>query len=137
MELEEALASAPLFQGLDRKHIRSIAKRARVIDYAAGHVIIEQGSGGFGGMGVVLSGSCTVKKGESVIGRVLPGQVFGEMSLIDDRPRSATITADEPTQAAEISTWEFRSTIKENPEMAINLLKTLSGRIRDSDRGVD
>jgi CRP-like cAMP-binding protein len=52
------------------------------------------------------------------------------MSLIDDRPRSATVIAEEPTEAAEISAWEFRAQIKENPEIAINLLKTLSARLR-------
>ncbi|HEV3312756.1 MAG TPA: Crp/Fnr family transcriptional regulator [Chloroflexota bacterium] len=135
MDLEEALAKAPLFQGLERKDIRNIAKRAKVVNYGVGHVIIEEGSGGYGGMGVVLSGSCRVTKDGATVDHVKAGQVFGEMSLIDDRPRSASVIADEPTQAAEISAWEFRAQIKENPELAINLLKTLSNRLRDTGRG--
>lgn len=137
MELEEALVNAPLFRGLDARDIKKIANAAKVVNYATGHVIIEEGSGGYGGMGVVLSGSCAISKGDSVVGHVKPGQVFGEMSLIDDRPRSATVTAEEPTRAAEISAWEFRAQVKENPEIAINLLKTLSERLREAGRPID
>ena len=126
MDLEEALTGTSLFGGLSKKDIRNIAKRAKIVNYDGGHVIIQQGSGGFGGMGVVLSGGCEVLKDGKVVAHITPGQVFGEMSLIDDRPRSATVVAEEPTQAAEISAWEFRSQIKENPEIALNLLKTLS-----------
>jgi len=100
VELEEALSNAPLFRGLDRKDIRKIARAAKVVRYDTGHVIIEEGSGGYGGMGVVLSGACSVTRSGKSLGDVKPGQVFGEMSLIDDRPRSATVTASEPTEAA-------------------------------------
>jgi CRP/FNR family cyclic AMP-dependent transcriptional regulator len=132
MDLEEALENAPLFSGLGKKDIKNIAKRTKVVTYDAGHVIIEEGSGGYGGMGVVLTGSCQVLKGGKVVGRIQAGQLFGEMSLIDDRPRSATIIGEEPTRAAELPAWEFRAQIKENPELALNLLKTLSHRLRDA-----
>lgn len=131
MDLEATLADVSLFKGLDRKDLRKISQRMKVVNYHADHVIIEEGSGGYGGMGIVLSGSCRVLRGEDVVNRIGPGQVFGEMSLIDERPRSATVVADEPTEAAEISAWEFRAQIKESPEIAINLLKTLSERLRD------
>lgn len=134
MDLEEALTKAPLFQGLDKKHIRSIARAAKVVSYQPGHVVIKEGSGGYGGMGVVLSGKCRVLRGSEVIDHIGPGGIFGEMSLIDDHPRSATVEAEEPTQAAEISAWEFRAQIKENPEIAINLLKTLVRRMRPASR---
>jgi CRP-like cAMP-binding protein len=135
MDLEDALSKAPLFEGLSRKDMRSIAKAAKVVNYRPGHVIIEEGSGGYGGMGVVLSGRCKVTRGDDVIDHIEPGGVFGEMSLIDDRPRSASVVAESQTQAAEISAWEFRAQIKENPEIAINLLKTLSMRLRQPGRG--
>ncbi len=135
MDLEQALANVPLFEGLDRKDLKRIAKRMRVVKYSPDHLIIEQGSGGYGGMGIVLEGSCKVVRGtDEVIGHIGPSQVFGEMSLIDDRPRSATVIAEEPTEAAELSAWEFRALIKENPEMALNLLKSLSARLREPGR---
>jgi len=135
MELDQALAEVPLFKGLDRKDLRKLGKRMKVVEYQPEHVIIEEGSGGYGGMGVVLSGSCRVLRGEdNVIGTIRPGQVFGEMSLIDDRPRSATVVAAEKTTAAELSAWEFRAQIKESPELAINLLKALSERLREPGR---
>ncbi|HZT95983.1 MAG TPA: cyclic nucleotide-binding domain-containing protein [Chloroflexota bacterium] len=135
MNLEDALANVALFQGLDRKDLRKLSKRMRVVKYNPEHVVIEQGSGGYGGMGVVLQGSCrVVRDQDQVIGHIGPGQVFGEMSLIDDRPRSATVIADEPTEAAELSAWEFRAQIKESPEIALNLLKTLSHRLREPGR---
>jgi CRP/FNR family cyclic AMP-dependent transcriptional regulator len=137
MDLEQALTNAPLFLGLDPKHIRKIANAAKVVRYDTGHVIIEEGSGGYGGMGVVLSGSCKVTKQGKPVAEVKSGQVFGEMSLIDDRPRSATVTASEPTEAAEISAWEFRAQIKENPDLALNLLKSMSLRLREAGAGMD
>ncbi len=134
MELEEALANVSLFAGLDKKHLRNIARRMKVVNYQPEHVVIEEGSGGYGGMGVVLSGSCKVMRHGEAVAQIGPGQVFGEMSLIDDRPRSATVVADTPTQAAVISTSEFRAQIRENPDIAINLLKTLSTRLREPGR---
>ena len=132
MELEDALTNAALFRGLDKKDLKKIAKAAKIVRYDAGHVIIEEGSGGYGGLGVVLRGRCAVSKGGREVAEVKPGQVFGEMSLIDDRPRSATVVASEPTEAAEISAWEFRAQIKENPELALNLLKSMSLRLREA-----
>ena len=137
MELEDVLANVSLFKGLDKKDLRRIAKAAKVVRYDAGHVIIEEGSGGIGGMGVVLKGRCVISKAGQDVAEVMPGQVFGEMSLVDDRPRSATVTAAEPTEAAEISAWEFRARIRENPEIAINLLKTMSLRLRESGARFD
>jgi CRP/FNR family cyclic AMP-dependent transcriptional regulator len=135
MDLEGVLATVPLFAGLEKKDLRSLARSMKVVDFPAGHVLIQQGSGGFGGMGIVLSGSCSVVVGDKVVDRIGPGQVFGEMSLIDDRPRSASVITEEPTRAAELSTWDFRARIKENPEIAINLLRTLSERLRAAHKG--
>jgi CRP/FNR family cyclic AMP-dependent transcriptional regulator len=132
VDLTEALSGVQLFQGLDKKDLKRLSERMKVVKFSPGHVIIEEGSGGFGGMGVVLSGACRVLRGGEEINRIGPGQVFGEMSLIDDRPRSATVVADEETEAAELSAWEFRAQIKENPDLAINLLKALSARLRNS-----
>jgi CRP-like cAMP-binding protein len=137
MELEDALKNAPLFQGLEPKELKRIARAAKVVTYDAGHEIIREGSGGLGGMGVVLSGRCSITRGGQHVADVMPGQVFGEMSLIDDRPRSASVTAAERTQAAEISAWEFRAQIKENPELALNLLKSMSLKLREADKPLD
>ena len=137
MELEEALSHAALFQGLDKRDLRQIARAAKVVRYDAGHVIIEEGIAGYGGMGVVLKGLCTITRAGNLVAEIKPGQVFGEMSLIDDRPRSATVTASEPTEAAEISAWEFRAQIKESPELAINLLKAMSLKLREAGRSLD
>lgn len=132
MDIEQALERVPLFTGLDKRDLRKIAGRMKIVTYTPDHVIISQGSGGYGGMGVVLSGSCRVLRDGQEIGRIEAGGVFGEMSLIDDRPRSATVVAAEATQAAELSAWDFRAQIKESPEIALNLLKTLAERLRST-----
>lgn len=134
MELEQALGNVSLFEGLDNRHLRTIARRMKVVNYQPEHVVIEEGSGGYGGMGIVLKGSCKVVRRGETVAHIGPGQVFGEMSLIDDRPRSASVVAEEPTEAAVLSAPEFRSQMRETPEIAFNLLKTLSGKIRDAGR---
>ncbi len=84
-------------------------------------------------MGVVLSGSLQVlnREGEA-FARIGSGEVFGEMSLIDDQARSATVVAEEPTEAATLSAWDFRKELQENSEMTLSLLRTLSQRLREA-----
>ena len=133
MNLEQSLAELPLFAGVDKKTLRQIARTMREVHYDRGHtVILEDMAGIHGGMGIVLRGLLQVQRGGEVIGRIQPGEFFGEMALVDQQPRSASVIAEQPTDAATLSAWHLRGLIQANPDIAIHMLRTLSTRLREA-----
>ena len=62
-----------------------------------------------------------------------PGGFFGEMGLIDDQPRAATVIAVEPTECALLARWDFQNELREDPDIALALLPVLNARIRELD----
>jgi CRP-like cAMP-binding protein len=133
MDLEESLAQLPLFTGIDKKSLRQIAKSMKQVHYERGHTVIQENMAGIhGGMGIVLHGLLQVQRGGQVIGHIQPGEFFGEMALVDQQPRSASVIAEAPTDAATISAWHLRGLIQANPEIAIHMLRTLSTRLREA-----
>ena len=131
---EHHLASVFLFSGLDEASRRDLAEAMTVKQYLPDEQVLTEGHDGYhGGMGVVLSGSLSVMRADhDVIGHLGTGDVFGEMSLIDDEPRSATLVADEQTEVALLSRGEFRDQLRRHPEVALNLMKILSARLREA-----
>ncbi|HZU14746.1 MAG TPA: cyclic nucleotide-binding domain-containing protein [Chloroflexota bacterium] len=137
MNLEDSLVHVDLFAGMDRKHLRKLAEKMKVVTYAPGDTVMRSGTapprGGLANMGVVLKGALDVEgpDGQSVA-RIGPGQVFGEMALLDDSERSATIVAVEPTEAALLSAFNFRRELETNQAFTLNMLKVLVQRIREA-----
>jgi CRP/FNR family transcriptional regulator, cyclic AMP receptor protein len=131
---EQHLRPIFLFSGLDEAALQSLAEAMTVKEYLPDDQVLTEGHDGYhGGMGVVLHGSLSVIHAEhDVIGHLGDGDVFGEMSLIDDEPRSATLSADEHTEVALLSRGEFRALIRQNPDIALRLMKILSGRLREA-----
>jgi CRP-like cAMP-binding protein len=79
--------------------------------------------------------SCITAEGrEMVLGFLGPGELVGELSVIDREPRSSTVTSLEPVEASEIAAPDFRSFLAENPRVSLLLLEMLSHRFRDADR---
>jgi CRP-like cAMP-binding protein len=132
VDLRQHLASVFLFSDLDESALQSLAQAMIIKQYLPDdHVLTEGHDSYHGGMGVVLHGSLSVIRAEhDVIGHLGAGDVFGEMSLIDDEPRSATIVADEQTEVGLLSRGDFRAQIRQNPDIALKLMKILSGRLR-------
>ena len=131
---EQHLRSIFLFSGLDDSALHSLAEAMTVRKYLPDDQILTEGHDGYhGGMGVVLHGSLSVIRAEhDVIGHLVDGDVLGEMSLIDDEPRSATLVADEHTEVALLSRGDFRAQIRQNPDIALRLMKILSVRLREA-----
>ena len=67
------------------------------------------------------------------LGALGPGEFFGEMSLLDSAPRSATIRAVEPTRCMMLSSWDFRAALEQHPSVAVKLLEVLTQRLRAAD----
>ena len=134
---EDALAQVPLFQGLTRRDLQVLAANSREREYPAGAALLRQGETGVG-LFIITSGSVHVSQttpdGETRdLGDFGRGATLGEMSLLDDMPRTATVTATEPTKAIVIPVWDFRAALREAPEISIKLLTVLSHRLRANE----
>jgi len=126
------LKQAKVFQGLPESEIRSIEKQMKTVKHPAGHEIVVRGDGGVGFM-IITDGMVAVKTVQGKDRRLGPGDSFGEMALLDQEGRSATITADTDVTMATIPEWNFKPFLKEHPEVAYRLLQTLSRRVRQAE----
>lgn len=130
----EFLAKVPLFQGLKKRQLEAIAKRFVERDYAADKEIVTQGKGGEG-LFIVVSGHAVVMRersdGEKVqVNAFGPSDFFGELALLDDGPRTASVIATEPTKCLALTRWDFFGALRSDVEMAITILQELSKRFR-------
>jgi len=137
-QLEETLGQVALFSRLNGRQRARLARFATTRDYIAGATIVRQGDTSMS-LYVVLSGSVRVHResegggGAVEVERLGPGGAFGEMGLIEDEPRAATVVADEPTTCALLAKWDFQNELREDPEIALSLLPVLTARIRELD----
>src|SRR5712664_4063180 len=126
------IKQAKLFAGLPDPEVRSIEKQLKIVKHPAGHEIVLRGEGGVGFM-VITDGTVTVKTGQGKTRKLGPGDSFGEMALLDNEGRSATVKADTEVTLATIPEWNFKPFLKEHPEVAYRLLQTLSRRVRQAE----
>ncbi len=126
------LKQAKLLQGLPDHEVRSLEKQVKFVEHPAGHQIVVRGEGGVGFM-IITDGNVTVKTGQGKTRRLGPGDSFGEMALLDQEGRSATVTADTAVTLATIPEWNFKPFLKEHPEVAYRLLQVLSRRVRQAE----
>jgi CRP/FNR family transcriptional regulator, cyclic AMP receptor protein len=126
----ELLAAMPLFAGLDGDDLGGIADRTVEADYAPGGVIVREGEIGTGFFVVVSGAVRVVRDGETVI-RLGPGEFFGELSVLDRRPRNAQVVAAEPTVCLALASWDLEAVITEQPRVALAMLRVLAARLRD------
>ncbi|TMF92650.1 MAG: cyclic nucleotide-binding domain-containing protein [Chloroflexi bacterium] len=126
------IKQAKLFQGLPDSELRSIEKQLKVVKHPAGHDIVVRGEGGVGFM-IITDGTVTVNTASGRKRKLGPGDSFGEMALLDQEGRSATVKADTDVTLATIPEWNFKPFLHEHPEVAYRLLQTLSRRIRQAE----
>lgn len=128
-EISAALGNVPFFSGLGAKLLKTIAQSGKEVSFKSGTMIVKQGGMGVGFF-LILDGQVEVQKGGKVLAKLSKGQFFGEMSLIDDQPRSADVVATQPTRCFGLTSWTFSGILKENPEMAMPILKEVVKRLR-------
>ena len=135
---EDTLARVDLFSTLNKKELQALDKSCQERSYPAGTVIFSQGDTGVG-LYVLKSGKIRIVQGnhpdsaEEEIGIVGPGDVLGEMALLDDLPRSASAEAVEDVVALLLPIWEFRGVLRSHPDIALKLLAVLSRRLRKAE----
>lgn len=131
MDVESALASTKLLSSLDRNTIKRLADQGKHRSYAAGETIIREGAPA-SALYIILSGKVhfeVAEGGPAPVATAGPGDFFGELALIEEHPRSATVIADEPTECILFVAWEFTALLKEFPEMAVPLMNALIARL--------
>jgi CRP-like cAMP-binding protein len=97
-----------------------------------GEVITTEGRSGVGFF-LIEDGNATVSLRGEIVRTLGPGDHFGEIALIDEGPRSATVTASTDLRCRGLAAWEFKSFVQEHPEVAWPLLETLASRLRDAE----
>ncbi len=125
----EHLRRVPLFSGIPDAGLASIARQLSERSYETGAVIVKQGEPGVG-FYLIDEGKVEVEQGGRVLTALGPGEFFGELALLEDVPRTASVIARAPTRCLQLVRWHFRAILKENPEIAIRVLETAVRRLR-------
>ncbi len=128
MDVQEAIANAPLFANVPKKDLKHLAAALTERTIPAGEIIIEQGKPGVGFF-VIGTGSATVSIKGKPIRSLAAGDHFGEIALIDDGPRMAEVAAETDMECYALPAWQFRAFIKDHPDVAWALMQSLVKRI--------
>jgi CRP/FNR family cyclic AMP-dependent transcriptional regulator len=125
----DMLRKVPLFAGLDEKELQEIANSMRERRFSAGDTVTQEGAGGVGFF-VVEEGRADVSVGGETKGSVGPGDYFGEIALINESPRTATLTAATDMVCYGMTPWDFRPLVESNSTIAWKLLTAMAEKMR-------
>ncbi|MEP6624315.1 MAG: cyclic nucleotide-binding domain-containing protein [Acidimicrobiia bacterium] len=131
----DLLAEVPLFAELSRAELRRIASVAKIASFRDGATMVEEGALG-GRFFVIQSGTAKVTTGGRTRITLGPGSYFGELSVLDGQPRSASVVATAPVVAWSIADFNFRALLKQYPALAVKLLGALGARLRQAERSL-
>lgn len=130
----QILSQVPIFSGLNNKQLTALAKRLTTRNYSEDDVIITQGKGGEG-LFVVSEGTAKAVRlqpdGDQVtVNEFGEKDFFGELALLDDGVRTASVIATSTVKCLVLTRWDFKSVLKDEPEMAILMLEEMAKRFR-------
>jgi len=128
----EAMREVPLFHELDDAELEQVARLFKQRTFAPQETVAKEGSGG-AAFYLIESGTATVTVGGQERRGLGPGDYFGEIALIDEGARSATITADEQLVTYGLTFWDFRPLVQENAAICWKLLQFMVGRLRAAE----
>jgi CRP/FNR family cyclic AMP-dependent transcriptional regulator len=124
------LARVDIFSGMSERHLKKLASMVRETTHPAGREVASEGQGGLA-FHLITSGTADVTMRGEGVRRLGPGDYFGEISMIDGKPRSATVTAVEELRTVAVPHIVFEDLVSSEPEFAHGLLKVLCARIRE------
>ncbi len=127
----DLLAGVPLLSGLDRKHLEKLSKDFSERTFPAGSVVVREGDEHGIGFFVVAGGEGVVNVGGREVGTVSRGSYFGEVALISDRKRTATVTATTDLRCLVMTLWDFRSFVQGDAEVAWKMLEHVGGMLHN------
>ena len=128
-EIASALARVPLFQGISPESMARLAAVTGELDFEEGQFVVLQGQVGTG-LYVIVEGEVKVERGSVELARLGPNEFFGELSVIDQQPRNASVQATVPTRTLAVASWDLLDLIESDSNFALNLIKGLAARIR-------
>ncbi len=125
----DLLRRVELFESLSDRDLKKLADSFKESTFSAGNVIATEGQRGVGFF-VISEGTVDYSINDDLVGSGGPGEYFGEVALIDDGPRTATVTATTDVTAYGLTSWEFRPLVEENASIAWELLQKMAKRLR-------
>jgi CRP/FNR family transcriptional regulator, cyclic AMP receptor protein len=128
----DLLRNVRLFSGLEDKDLKSLADEFNERNFSAGETIAMEGEGGLMFF-VVESGEATVEVGGREVAKLGSGSAFGEIALIDRRPRTATVTATTDLRAFGLPVFVFRPFVEARPTVAWKLLEAMADRLETAE----
>ena len=137
MSAESVLAQVSLFAGLDEQSLENLEAFTFRSSFKEGDEIVEEGRTGNGSF-IVLSGNVEVVKGlagasPQVLATLGPGEPFGEMALVGEWPRTASVRATEATECLGMDRWVFLAHLNKEPQLAVRMLQILAQRLADAN----
>jgi CRP/FNR family transcriptional regulator, cyclic AMP receptor protein len=136
MSTESVLAKVPLFAGLDAGTIESLEAFTFRASFSPGELIVEEGRTG-NGLFIILSGQVEVFRNiggdkPQILRKMGPGEPLGEMALLGEWPRTASVRATEPTECLGMDRWIFLAHLDKEPQLAIRMLQILARRLANT-----
>ncbi len=132
---QQALAQAPLFANLSKRQLRSLAEMTAVTAYKEGAEVVKQGSAG-PTFYVLLDGRAKVVRGGRTVAHLSAGDFFGEISVLDGGPRTATVVAETTLRCLTLSRGDFVEVLEGEARLAVQILREVAGRLRRSERSL-
>lgn len=129
-EATKLLQQVPLFSGLDPRELETVARTVHERTFAPGESVAREGEGGVGFF-VIREGEAKVELGGSEVRRLGPGDHFGEIALITEGPRTATVTAESELRCYGLTPWEFRPLVQTNASIAWKILQALAKQVEE------
>ncbi len=137
MSTSDVLRQVWLFSGLDDQQLEAVSSFTFQKSFGPGELIVEEGRTG-NGMYAIISGNVEAVKAlgtehERTVNRLGTGEVFGEMALLGEWPRTASVRAVDEVECLGIDRWVFLTQLERHPQVGIRLLQVLAQKLRDSD----
>jgi CRP/FNR family cyclic AMP-dependent transcriptional regulator len=132
-ERERALAGAPLFAGLSRRQLRDVARISGIVSRQEGATLVQEGAAGTV-FYLILDGAVKVVRKGRTIARLGPGNFFGELSLLDGGPRTASVITEAPSRFLTLPRSSLRAALRSDGRLALRILETMAGRVRQVER---
>lgn len=127
------LSQVPLFSGLSKRQLRRLAEVADEVAFRPREAVVEAGMLG-GTFYVILEGEARVVRDGKTVAHLLPGEFFGEISLLDGGPRTASVVAETPLVVVRIFKRAFDKLLGEEPQVSLKILEVVARRLRDVER---